>query len=127
MRKYKNSYAFIDSQNLNLSIHEQGWLLDFKRFRKYLDDKYGVSKAFLFIGYMPTNQNLYISLQSRRRSHLWTDWKRSCDTGRGNKKEALPRDGTLWLTSYRNFYIKYMFIIGKIKGKYRFFIRKFFA
>lgn len=64
MKKYKNSYAFIDSQNLNLSIHEQGWLLDFKRFRKYLDDKYGVRKAFLFIGYIPTNQNLYISLQS---------------------------------------------------------------
>ncbi len=47
--KNKNNYAFIDSQNLNLSIKDQGWALDFKRFREYLKDKYGVIKAFLFI------------------------------------------------------------------------------
>ena len=31
MRNGRNNYAFIDSQNLNLSIQEQGWKLDFKR------------------------------------------------------------------------------------------------
>jgi len=61
--KLKNNYAFIDSQNLNLAIREQGWQLDFKKFRKYLEDKYKVSKAFIFIGYVPTNESLYISLQ----------------------------------------------------------------
>lgn len=58
-----NNYAFIDSQNVNLAIRDQGWVLDFKRFRKYLEDKYAVSKAFLFIGYINTNQNLYTALQ----------------------------------------------------------------
>ena len=58
-----NNYAFIDSQNLNLSIRSQGWVLDFKRFRIYLSDKHNITKAFLFIGYVNTNQNLYISLQ----------------------------------------------------------------
>ncbi len=57
------NYAFIDSQNLNLAIRDQGWTLDFGRFRKYLFDKYGVIKAFLFIGYLPTNETLYTSLQ----------------------------------------------------------------
>lgn len=57
------NYAFIDSQNLNLGIREQGWKLDFKRFRKYLWDKYHVRKAFLFIGYVPQYQSLYTSLQ----------------------------------------------------------------
>ena len=47
--KNKNNYAFIDSQNLNLAVKDQGWSLDFKRFREYLKDKYGVIKAFLFI------------------------------------------------------------------------------
>lgn len=61
--KLKNNYAFIDSQNLNLAIRDLGWELGFKRFRKYLQDKYGVSKAFIFIGYLPTNQSLYTSLQ----------------------------------------------------------------
>jgi hypothetical protein len=56
MQKYKNNYAFIDSQNLNLSIQEQGWKLDFGRFRTYLKDQYGVEKAFLFIGYICTFQ-----------------------------------------------------------------------
>ncbi len=52
-------YAFIDSQNLNLAIRSQGWVLDFERFKKYLKDKYKVTKAFLFIGYVPTKQSLY--------------------------------------------------------------------
>lgn len=64
MMNKDNNYAFIDSQNLNLAIQDQGWKLDFKRFRVYLRDKYGVTKAFLFIGYIPTNQSLYTSLQS---------------------------------------------------------------
>lgn len=61
--RVRNNFAFIDSQNLNLAIRELGWALDFKRFRRYLADKYGVAKAFVFIGYIPTNQSLYTSLQ----------------------------------------------------------------
>lgn len=57
------NYAFIDSQNLNLAIRDQGWTLDFKRFRKYLNDKFHVKKAFIFIGYIATNESLYTSLQ----------------------------------------------------------------
>lgn len=59
----ENNYAFIDSQNLNLSIRAQGWILNTKRFRKYLEDKYSVTKAFLFLGYVPSYQALYTDLQ----------------------------------------------------------------
>jgi len=58
-----NNYAFIDSQNLNLSIKESGWILDFKKFRVYLSEKYGVTKSFLFIGYISGNNDLYSYLQ----------------------------------------------------------------
>ncbi len=61
--KKENNYAFIDSQNLNLSIKEIGWSLDFKRFHVYLREKYFVQKAFLFIGYIEGNNALYTSLQ----------------------------------------------------------------
>lgn len=54
-----NFYAFIDSQNLNLGVRSQGWKLDFSRFRVYLEDKYKVSKAFLFIGFIAKNKDLY--------------------------------------------------------------------
>ena len=67
-------YAFIDSQNLNLGTSKniyknkkliyRGWKLDFKKFRKYLDDKYRVKKAFLFIGYIKQNRYLYRRLKS---------------------------------------------------------------
>ena len=64
MKKSKsNNYAFIDSQNLNLGVRALGWRLDFGRFRVYLKDKYNVSKAFLFIGYVAGNQALYTQLQ----------------------------------------------------------------
>lgn len=59
----ENNYAFIDSQNLNLGIQELGWKLDFKRFRVYLKEKYKASKAYLALGYLPENQDLYNSLQ----------------------------------------------------------------
>ncbi len=55
--------AFIDSNNLNLGIETLGWKLDWRKFRIYMKEKYNVSTAYLFIGYVPTNQDLYSSLQ----------------------------------------------------------------
>lgn len=67
-------YTFIDSQNLNLGTSKnivknrkliyKGWKLDFKKFRKYLSDKFRVKKAFLFIGYIKQNEKLYKKLKS---------------------------------------------------------------
>ena len=66
-------YAFIDSQNLNLGTSKnitknkqlvyQGWKLDYLKFRVYLKDKFNVTNAFLFIGYIKTNQKLYSYLK----------------------------------------------------------------
>ncbi|HVV25872.1 MAG TPA: NYN domain-containing protein [Candidatus Saccharimonadales bacterium] len=54
-----NNYAFIDSQNLNLGTQRMGWKMDWRRFRKFLADKYGVTQAYMFIGYMSENESLY--------------------------------------------------------------------
>jgi uncharacterized LabA/DUF88 family protein len=72
--KKQTIYAFIDSQNLNLGTSKdiyrnrkliyKGWKLDFKKFRKYLSDKFRISKAFLFIGHIPQNKTLYKKLMS---------------------------------------------------------------
>jgi uncharacterized LabA/DUF88 family protein len=64
MHQYAENYAFIDSQNVNLSIREIGWQLDFRKFRVYLRDKFRVTKAYLFIGYVPGNEKLYLRLQT---------------------------------------------------------------
>ncbi|MCL4366849.1 NYN domain-containing protein [Patescibacteria group bacterium] len=67
-------HAFIDSQNLNLGTSKdirkkgelvyKGWKLDFKKFRKYLTDKFRVDEAFLCIGYIKQNESLYKKLRS---------------------------------------------------------------
>jgi len=63
MKDKLNNYAFIDSQNLNLGVQSLGWKLDHRRFRVYLEEKYNVSIAYLFIGYVQDNQDLYSFLQ----------------------------------------------------------------
>ncbi len=40
-----------------------GWKLDYNKFRIYLKEKYQVEVAYLFIGYIPANSDLYRSLQ----------------------------------------------------------------
>lgn len=72
--KRETIYAFIDSQNLNLGTCKdiykdekliyKGWKLDFKKFRRYLSDKFRVTKAFLFIGYIKQNEEMYRMLKS---------------------------------------------------------------
>lgn len=55
-------YAFIDSQNLNVSTQKQGWKMDWRKFRSYLADHYGVVRAYMFIGYVPENEDMYKQL-----------------------------------------------------------------
>jgi uncharacterized LabA/DUF88 family protein len=57
------TFAFIDSQNLNLGVRSLGWELDYRKFRLYLKNKYNVSTAFMFIGYVDGNQHIYTKLQ----------------------------------------------------------------
>ncbi|PIV90274.1 hypothetical protein COW46_05360 [Candidatus Gracilibacteria bacterium CG17_big_fil_post_rev_8_21_14_2_50_48_13] len=56
-------FAFIDSQNVHLSVKRLGWTVDWARFHKHLCDTYHVHTAFLFIGYVEGNNQLYITLQ----------------------------------------------------------------
>lgn len=58
-KKKPNTYAFIDSQNLNLGTQRVGWKIDWRKFRKFLHDQYGVTKAYTFIGYISENEQLY--------------------------------------------------------------------
>jgi uncharacterized LabA/DUF88 family protein len=67
-------YAFIDGQNLNLGVKNDvynkegkklfsGKKLNYKKLKHYLVQKYGVTEAYIFIGMIPTNNQLYVKLQ----------------------------------------------------------------
>ncbi len=58
--------AFIDGQNLHLgtSGHGNKWHIDYKKFRLYLKDKYNVTEAYYYMGFLrETEQELYTNLQ----------------------------------------------------------------
>lgn len=56
--------AFIDGQNLHLGTTQNNWKVSHPRFRTYLKDKYKVSEAYYFLGYVSEDQqDLYNGLQ----------------------------------------------------------------
>lgn len=59
----ENNFAYIDGANLYKGIASLGWELDYKRFRVWLSEKYGVKLAYLFIGMIPKYKELYKYLQ----------------------------------------------------------------
>lgn len=60
-KKSAENIAFVDGQNLHLGT---SWNIDYKRFRTYLQEKYGVREAYYFFGYESEEQrDLYDSLQ----------------------------------------------------------------
>lgn len=63
IRQRKANYAFIDSQNMYQGIRAQGWTLDWAKFRHHLTHQLGVTKALLFIGFVPGNEPLYDELK----------------------------------------------------------------
>jgi uncharacterized LabA/DUF88 family protein len=66
--KRKKNLAFIDGQNLYMGTAKLGadsWKIDFYRFRTFLKDKYGVEKAYYFLGCVDDeNQDMYAQLQA---------------------------------------------------------------
>lgn len=64
MKTKENNLAFIDGQNLHLGTTENGWRIDLYKFRIYLREKYYVSEAYYFLGYISEEQqDLYNNLQ----------------------------------------------------------------
>ena len=61
--KLENNFAYIDGANLHKGVRELGWSLDYKRFRVWLKDKYSVNRAYIFLGMISKNKDLYTFLQ----------------------------------------------------------------
>ena len=59
----ENNVAYIDGANLHKGIGDLGWTMDYRRFRIWLQDKYSVERAYLFLGLVPRHKDLYTSLQ----------------------------------------------------------------
>ncbi len=60
----QNIYAYIDTQNIWQSLKSDWWLIDWKRFIRYLQDKFKVRKVYLFLWYVIENKDFYNNLKS---------------------------------------------------------------
>ena len=101
MKKYENSYAYVDGANLHQGVKELGWKLDYKKFRVWLGEKYGVDHAYLFIGLIPKHKDLYTYLQE---SGFTLVFKEVVYDGDGRAKGNCDADLVLQVT--RDFYEK---------------------
>ena len=63
MKTQSGNRAYIDGANLHKGIEGLGWNLDYRRFRVWLSEKFGIDTAYLFIGLIPKNKKLYQKLQ----------------------------------------------------------------
>jgi len=90
--KIQKNYAFIDSQNLHRGIKALGWEVDWTRLRIYLEEKYHVTTAYLFIGYIAEHNDLYDHLQ---KAGFILEFKPVLPKGKGEVKGNVDADMVL--------------------------------
>lgn len=133
-KKHKQIYAFIDSQNLNVGTQRVGWKMDWKKFRQFLHDKYGVTKAYMFIGYMPEFEDLYLQMHeagymvvlkttydmTRPHPEMQPENHKKSDSKSGKKEDEdekhikgnIDADLVLWAMKEQNNYHKAILVSG---------------
>ncbi|MEA3292983.1 MAG: NYN domain-containing protein [Patescibacteria group bacterium] len=63
MKCEENNYAYIDNTNLYKGCDAEGFKLDYVKFRKYLGEKHNIKVAYIFIGFVPGNEEMYEQFQ----------------------------------------------------------------
>lgn len=91
--------AYIDASNLKFGVGQSGWKLDYKSFRSWLRDKFGVARAILFMGLIPSNFEVYNYLQN---IGYEISFKPTLTNKEGKTKGNV--DGELILSIARDFY-----------------------
>lgn len=64
MKEVRKNIAYIDGANLHKGTQSIGIDLDYQRLRTWLEFKYGITDAYIFLGMMPAYTGLYNYLQA---------------------------------------------------------------
>lgn len=99
MKKPENNIAYIDNTNLHKGIEAEGFIIDYKRFRIYLREKHAVKTAYIFIGYVPGNEERYRTFQELGYTLIF---KPTIPDGKGKIKGNC--DAELVLQATRDYY-----------------------
>ena len=71
MNQKSNNVAYIDGANLHRGITSLGWELNYRNFYRWLEDKYSVRRAYIFLGMMSAYASLYNFLQKAGFIDIW--------------------------------------------------------
>jgi len=83
MIKESKNVAYIDNTNLHKGCEAEGFNIDYVKFRTYLRERLGVKTAYIFIGYVPVNEERYKKFQERGYTLIF---KPTIQDGNGNIK-----------------------------------------
>jgi uncharacterized LabA/DUF88 family protein len=97
----ENNYAFIDAQNVYMGTRGDGWTIDLFRLRRYLKERFGVSKAFWFVGYLPEQEPFYARLRKAGYTLIFKEIARDRD---GAPKGNVDVDLTLHTVDLKDQY-----------------------
>ena len=53
------NYAFIDNENVNISVQKQGWKIDRGKLLAWLQEDFSVTKTYMFMGYIEKYTPMY--------------------------------------------------------------------
>lgn len=81
-------FAFIDAQNIAKSIKNAGWNINWSTFRQWLAENYNVSEAYMYIGYMEKNQDLYLQLNNNGFNIVFKQMIKSGQEAKANSDEV---------------------------------------
>ncbi len=99
MIKEQNNVAYIDNTNLYKGCEAEGFRIDYAKFRRYLKERLAVGTAYIFIGYVPGNEERYRKFQEHGYTLIF---KPTLPDGNGNIKGNC--DAELVLRAVRDFY-----------------------
>ena len=93
MQKDKNNFAYIDGTNLHKGVNRLGWKIDYRRLRLWLKNKYGVERAYVFLGMVTKYTDIYNYLQN---AGFIIVFKETTHDGDGKIKGNCDADLVLW-------------------------------
>lgn len=86
----ESNIAYIDGQNLHLGTREGSWNVDHSKLRTYLKEKYQVTEAYYFLGFISEEQqDLYDNLQ---KAGFILSFREHSSALKGNKKGNVDCD-----------------------------------
>ena len=104
----QTNYAFIDTNNLYLTIKRLGWKIDWFKFRKYLKNRFHIKRAFIFIGERKKHKEIYDDFESAGFEVIFKKVIERGDETKGN----VDIDIAIWTVHYIDNYDKAILITG---------------